>query len=346
MAFHQRRWRYIRLLGQGTFNLRRLFIQIQTEDDAIEAALSWLMIPDRGIRCTRPNCRSPVHKEWNRSCKIGWGWRCNNRQCRKFLSSTTNTFFEHSHLPIRKLIPLMYFWFTRLRISDAAKFAGVSRVSAIQVYHYCREVCEVVRWHDVAQIGGPQDVVEVDEAHLFTNKYHRGRQLRRQIWVFGMISRLTKNMYIQRIENKASLTLVNIMRAQMVPGSFIMSDCHRSYRHCDYKLGMRGHATVNHRVQFVNGTVDIPVNPALGMNLNDGNIRVQVHTNNVERHWRKLKDLIRTCREQQRLNWYISEFLYRQNVLRHIDGEARQFRRFLADVGRVYPGPGRVGIRN
>lgn len=240
----------------------------------------------------------------------------------------------------------MYFWFSRIRVRDAARFAEVSHVTAIQWYHYCREVCEVVRWHDAVQIGGPQDVVEVDEAHLFTNKYHRGRQLRRQIWVFGMISRVNRNMYIERIENKASTTLLDIMRAQMTPGTFIMSDCHRSYTHCDFKLGMRGHATVNHRIPFVNGTVDIPVDPTLGINQNNGKIRVQVHTNNIERSWRKLKDLIRTCRQQDRLNWYISEFLYRQNALRNIHGEARQFRRFLIDVARVYPGPGRQGIRN
>src|SRR5258705_256757 len=107
--FHQRRRRYIWLLTERNFNLRNLFHELDTEDQAIEAALSWLMIPDRNMRCTRPNCNSDVRRERHQNSKIGWAWRCRTRRCHKLFHPTANTFFEHSHLPVRKIILLMYF---------------------------------------------------------------------------------------------------------------------------------------------------------------------------------------------------------------------------------------------
>lgn len=43
-----------------------------------------------------------------------------------------------------------------------------------------------------------------------------------------------------------------------------MSDCHRSYVGVHLRLGMRRNSAVNHSERYVNGTVAIPVNAALG----------------------------------------------------------------------------------
>ena len=45
------------------------------------------------------------------------------------------------------------------------------------------------------------------------------------------------------------------------------------------------------------------------------------------------------------VDWYLGAFLYRRNVLRHIDGEGAKFRKFLDDIIRVYAGPDYNGIR-
>jgi len=73
---------------------------------------------------------------------------------------------------------------------------------------------DVVEHHDARQIGGPRDIVEVDETHLFTQKYHRGRGLRHQVWCFGIVSRNSRNfgrVYIQEIPDKTRPTLDAIM---------------------------------------------------------------------------------------------------------------------------------------
>lgn len=64
--------------------------------------------------------------------------------------------------------------FLRNEVTQAAKDVGVTKKTAIQLFHYLREVCEIAEAHDREMIGGVDDVVEVDETHLFTRKYNRG----------------------------------------------------------------------------------------------------------------------------------------------------------------------------
>uniref|UniRef100_A0A2A4JC72 Uncharacterized protein n=1 Tax=Heliothis virescens TaxID=7102 RepID=A0A2A4JC72_HELVI len=52
----------------------------------------------------------------------------------------------------------------------AAKDVGFTKKTAIQTYHYLREVCEVAEAHDKDMLGGSNDVVEIDETHLYTRK--------------------------------------------------------------------------------------------------------------------------------------------------------------------------------
>jgi len=54
-----------------------------------------------------------------------------------------------------------------------------------------REVCDLIITNDQAKkkIGGPNHIVEVDEAHLHTRKNKAGRILGSQkFWVFGAVS--------------------------------------------------------------------------------------------------------------------------------------------------------------
>lgn len=242
---------------------------------------------------------------------------------------------------------LILHFFRNDKVSQAARDVGVSRKTAVQVYHYLREVFEVAEAHDRQMLGGSNDVVEVDETHLYSNKYHRGRLLQRQTWVFGCISRITKKIHVELIPDKTRQTLDPIVVANVRPGTFIMSDMHRAYRGIDLRLNMGGHYVVNHSTNFVAGTVDIPVYPSLGEPVATGapNVNVKIHTNTIERQWLELKRHCRTCRSQRRLKWYMGEFMYRKNILRNLNSDAARFRRFIRDIHRVYPGPGKRGIR-
>ncbi|KAG7295072.1 hypothetical protein JYU34_022541 [Plutella xylostella] len=168
---------------------------------AIEAAKAWLLIPSRPPRC--PNCRVRMCREVKESYKLGYRWRCwrctrarDERQ--KTLSPLAKTFFARGKVSMVAYLRLMVHFLRRDKVSQAAKDVGVARKSASQVYHFLREVCEVAEAHDRVKIGGVDDVVEVDETHLYTRKYHRGRLLRRQTWSFGCLSR--KDTYSRGID--------------------------------------------------------------------------------------------------------------------------------------------------
>lgn len=86
----------------------------------------------------------------------------------------------------------------------AARAVGISKVTVIDFYSFLREVQYLVQDYDFVPIGwggGVDDVIEVDETHLFTAKYGRGRvpALRQAFWVFGCISRLTKERWFEPI---------------------------------------------------------------------------------------------------------------------------------------------------
>ena len=206
------------------FSLWNYAAAISSEERAIEAAKRWLLIPSETPRC--PSCRRPMNSERNRDYKLGFRWRCRRAGCNVIRSPLKGTFFERSNVSILNTLILLLHFFRQDKVSQAARDVGVTRKTAIQIYHYLREVCEVAEAHDREMIGG-DDIVEVDETHLFTKKYHRGRLLQRQTWSFGCISRLTKKIHVEPNKNRA--TLDKIIQDNVRPDSYIMSDQHRSY---------------------------------------------------------------------------------------------------------------------
>lgn len=335
------------ILRVRNFSLWNFGKVITSEEQAIAAAHSWLLIPTSAPRCRNIGCGGrPMRKDIRRSYKIGFRWRCGRRDCRKIISPLKNTFFDRSHISVLATLRLILHFLRRDKVSQAAIDVGVTKKAAIQIYHFLREVCEIAEAHDRMQIGGDNDVVEMDETHLYTRKYHRGRILRSQLWAFGCISRLTKKLHIEVIPNKTRAILDPIIAANVRPNSYLMSDMHRAYVGVHLRLNMRGHSSVNHSVEYVNGTVDIPVNVALGVQVpNTQNVSVKVHTNTIERQWLELKRHCRTCRSDSKIKWYMGEYMYRQNILKLLPSDAARFRRLLRDIHRVYPGPKKRGIK-
>lgn len=312
---------------------------IRTKNQALEAWLAWGVIPDfQNCRC---GCKMRPHRD--ESYGLGFVWRCFTKEHPE-KCPRRGTFFERAHICPLAAARLMFHFLVKDKLTFAAVSTGLSKKTVVDWYNFFREVCDVSQDHDFCPIGGSRDIVEVDESHLFTRKYRRGRLLaaeREQVWVFGAISRCTGDMWIEKIRNKARYTLDAIMTAKIQPGSFIMSDEHRSYRGCAARLQMKGHATVNHKSRFVEGTVQVPgLCPRLGRTISDhtDHREVDVHTNTVERQWRELKKALATCRSIPRVPMYIGEFLYRRNVLRHLPSYGEQLAQFLQDLRRQYPG--------
>ena len=331
------------LLNSDNFNMFAFGAAVKDEEEAIEAAYDLGLIP-----AVPPNCHLclfPMHEERKPTHKLGFRWRCNRRTCRAVrptISPLRNTFFDEIKLPILKALRLMVCWFFGIKVSKASVHCEVDGRTAVDFYSFCREVCRVVSAHDQEQVGGPGDIVEIDESHLFTRKNHRGRMLRRAIWVFGGISRLTKKRFAVQVRRRDRATLWPIMQKHIAQGSFVFSDEWAAYAGCAV-LGFSRHLSVNHSLMFAKRVRIQGHFPLLGhFNPITGRTTVNINTNTKERAWGELKRCLRRCRSVPMVQNYIGEYLYRQNILSDIRNIRRnqglRFLRFVRDVARVYPG--------
>ncbi|XP_071653090.1 uncharacterized protein [Temnothorax longispinosus] len=96
----------------------------------------------------------------------------------------------------------------------------LTRHSVVDWISFCREVCIYWAEKNSAKLGGPNIIVEIDEAKIGKRKYNRGRIIEGK-WIFGGYER----------------------------GTTIMSDCWKSYN-CLNSEGFQ-HLTVNHSMNFV-----------------------------------------------------------------------------------------------
>jgi transposase-like protein len=161
-------------------------------------------------------------------------------------------------------------------------------------FSYFRRCCRNFKFLNEIRLGGDGIEVEIDETHLFTRKYHRGNVLAsEQIWVFGIIERVSKKVYLEVVTRRNGETLFEIVRRVLMPGTIIFADSWAGYNL------IRNHFTmfnINHRMHFV-----------------DPNDR-SIHTNNIERLWRSVKEDVRGA-VNDNYKVHLSEFMFRRNVL-------------------------------
>ncbi|XP_071633117.1 uncharacterized protein [Temnothorax longispinosus] len=96
----------------------------------------------------------------------------------------------------------------------------LSQHSVVDWISFCREVCIYWAEKNSTKLGGPNIIVEIDEAKIGKRKYNRGRIIDGK-WIFGGYKR----------------------------GTTIMSDCWKSYN-CLNSEGFQ-HLTINHSMNFV-----------------------------------------------------------------------------------------------
>jgi transposase-like protein len=259
-------------------------------------------------------------------------WRCPQRKCRTSVSMLKNTWFSESRLPLKEVLDLTLHWYFQSPVTSAAGQVGVSKEAAIRVYRRCRNVCLDVLSRDDICIGGDGLHVEIDESHLWTRKYHRGRVLvSQQSWVFGGICRETNESFVIPVSDRKGATLWPIIVRKIAPGTVILSDEARVYKNLHSSArGGYSHFQVNHSLHFVD-----PDDP-------------NVHTQKVERLWGLLKKEIKQngvkATIEDGLEQYIAQFLYKRQYLKVDTDTARrtmgiQFQIFLNHVAEIYTGP-------
>jgi transposase-like protein len=223
-------------------------------------------------------------------------WRCRLRTCREDKALRKNNWLEGSRLPYRTIILFIYCWsFEMTTIKFCERELEISENTVIDWNNYLREVCASSIINQLIIIGGPGEVVEIDESCFSRRKYQVGRIYPTQ-WVFGGICRRTNECFLYAVPDRSTQTLIPIIKESIRPCTTIISDCWRGYddlkNHPEYH-----HLSVNHSLNFVD--------PETG-----------AHTQKIESTWRDAK--VRSKRHfgtsRNMLDSYLCEFMWRKRL--------------------------------
>lgn len=236
-----------------------------------------IYLQGRHLLKTNLNCQRcgnvMLVKEYAASVNVGHIFRCSNQGCRARQSLIINSFFENLHFPLYKYIFIFYYWASQTPLHIAVEHLGISLVSLISHYNFCRDICSWKLIQQPIRLGGPGIVVQIDESVFVKAKYNIGHAMQRQQrWVFGIYDTITKQGYITFVNSRDEATLLPIIEQVVIPGSIIHSDQWAAYNGISRLPHPQPyqHLTVNHSVNFVD--------PQTG-----------VHTNQVESMWARAK---------------------------------------------------------
>lgn len=195
-------------------------------------------------------------------------FRCTKRNCRSRKALRHNTIFGLARIRPELFLSVIVAWILKYPLCVIVKETNVGRTTVKHLISKFRELLTYWLLETSEQIGGFGETVEVDESAFGRRKYNRGR-LRKVRWVIGGIDRQSKKCFLKIVDKRDSETLLTAIKEFVKPGTTVMTDMWKGYN----SLAQNGylHHTVNHSQNFV-----CPNN-------------VNVHTQNIESHWSKIK---------------------------------------------------------
>ena len=251
-------------------------------------------------------------------------WRC--RLCKSKTTIRRGSFFAGSHLPLWKIITMVYKWCFEVPQRYIMREVSLTRnETMVEWANVCRNIC--IHWYhnaDPIELGGmddnnePRDV-EIDETFYFHRKYHRGARHGGK-WVFGAVERGSGRCLLQEVVHRDAATLLPIIQRNILPGTRIISDGWAAYRNIsNINNGQYVHEIVNHRVNFVD-----PIEPT-------------IHTQTIEGLWQIAKAKLRRQHGTSRhlFPTYIYEIMWRRNCCYVTQTDA--FSSFLVAINERYP---------
>lgn len=256
-----------------------------------------ILPPIQNYKCLNNQCKGIMTPHKSEEHVFGLKFIC--LQCHANVSWSKGTWFQKMRLSYIKCLYLIFCWCNRISATQLKPMIDISSKSINDFYAFMRQICELsLASEGMASIGGTEVIVEIDETHLHTRKYSKGRLLakeREQIWVFGGIERLTKRCFVCIVPNRSQEVLIDKIRRYIKPGSIIISDQWRAYT----KISEYGykHFSVNHSENFVSPEADF------------------IHVQTIERLWQSLKSIVPKKTSCKNLSSYCAEFMFRQNKL-------------------------------
>ncbi|KCZ79367.1 hypothetical protein H312_03236, partial [Anncaliia algerae PRA339] len=160
----------------------KFFQMITTEEDAL------LFLQSHGLILSNPYCcnKSMVMRKRSDGKNKRYFFRCNVKDCRREFSIKKGSFFENSHLELKQMVYIIYYFVRdNQRQDDLMRNVEIeSEHTIVDWKNFCREICASHFLRNPVVLGGINEIVEIDESSIVKRKYERGRLVRTQ-WVFG-----------------------------------------------------------------------------------------------------------------------------------------------------------------
>lgn len=221
--------------------------------------------------------------------------RCTNKICKNKYNVYKNTIFANSKISELTILKLINLFLNSVPVSLISHISAISRQTISKLVSKLNKATIFNAYLNTLAIGGDNDIVEIDESKLGKRKYNRGHRVE-GVWVFGAVSRSTRNIILMPVHKRTTIYLENIMFRFVKQKSIIYSDCWKSYS----RLGnfFKAHRTVNHSKEFKNSETG-------------------VHTNTIEGNWYALKRTVPLrCRNWNFIYLYLLRFmLFRNNKM-------------------------------
>ena len=290
----------------------------------IRLCMNWLATR-RMLRNTMPceRCNNLCRLNHYQQGIDDWRSACNG--CKFTASVRSGSFFDKSHIPLSRIILLIYYWAKMTQQTTVREELEIgSDHTTVDWYNFCRDVCEHYLVNNPVQIGGIDlddngnivpKVVEIDESKFFHRKYHRG-QWREGHWVFGGIERGSNKCFFFEVDRRDEATLRPLIEQWILPGTKIISDGWRAYNNINaYQDGIYQHDVIIHEQNFVD-----PHNR-------------NIHTQNVESMWSRAKRMFRKMYGTSRALFesYLVEFMWRESF-----GRDNPFSAILCNIADQY----------
>ncbi|KAK7789573.1 hypothetical protein R5R35_007507 [Gryllus longicercus] len=243
--------------------------------------------------------------------KDGFEWICRERtvniHCVK-MSVRKDSWFEHSHMEIWKVLLITYMWVMEARVDHICLDVGVNESTVTDWMSFCREVCFVVFENESEPLGGEGVVVEIYESKFGKRKYNRGKRVEGK-WVFGGVERGSSRCFFKVVECRSKDILLDIIKNYIKPKSILISDCWKAYD-CLKDEGFT-HLKVNHSITFKD--------PESG-----------AHTNSIEGTWSAIKRSFPRHKVNNALIYYLCEYVWRRQF------RTEKFNNFCTFIKKIY----------
>jgi len=145
-------------------------------------------------------------------------FRFNCGTCGSSVSIRDGTIFSGSRLKISQIIDLCRAWWKKRSLMEAADVGHTSVQSECSWFSNCRLMCSNWVELEAPQLGGPNKVVEIDEAAFGRRKYKLGR-LKETVWVLGGVERSSRKVFLEIVRDRTARTIIPIIQKWVAPGT-------------------------------------------------------------------------------------------------------------------------------